>query len=134
MEEAFTAYLIGSVSLQAIISNRADWNIRPQASNTPSITLSVVSSNPTYSDEGDANLTPTRIQIDSWAKTYALSKSTSRAVFDRLNSNGAKFNQGNFEFQISFKEDENESFERSTAGEELYRVQQDFIIWYKEIN
>lgn len=134
MEEAFAAYLVASGDLAAIVGQRIDWAIRPQAEATPAITLHNITSFPVYADEGDTGLSYARIQTDSWAKTYAEAKAAARAITERLNSNGSKFVQSGIEFQISYKADEQDSFERGAAAESLYRVRQDFDIWFKEEN
>lgn len=134
MEEAFTAYLLGSVTLTGIIGTRLTWSTRPQVDNTPACDMINVSSIPEYSDDGEDGLAFARIQIDSWAKTYALAKNASRAVTARLSNGGtAKFVSGGFEFQGVFKEDEQDSFERGAAAEDLYRTRLDFTLLYKEI-
>jgi hypothetical protein len=53
-------------------------------------------------------------------------------MMDRLSGGTASFTKDNIEFQISFNEDEQDSFEHSVGAEDLYRVRLDFIIWYKE--
>lgn len=131
MEEAFVAYLLGGVDLQSLVNGRLTWAVRKQGSQTPAIVLHNISDMPVYSDEGDSGLASARIQTDSWGKTYAQAKDASRALFNRLNENGAKFTQGDYEFQFAFKEDEQDTFERGAAAEELYRTRLDFIIMYR---
>lgn len=131
MEEAFVTYLLGSSALIAIVGQRISWATRPQAELTPSIVLHNITAAPIYSDEGASGLSSARIQVDSWAKTYALAKEASRKVTERLSGGSASFNQSGVEFQVAFKEDEQDSFERGNAAEDLYRVRTDFILWYK---
>lgn len=131
MEEALVAYILAGVGVQAAVSNRITWAVRTQGSRTPAIVLHNISSVPVYSDEGDSGLASTRIQADSWAETYALAKNAARALTARLNENGAKFVSGDYEFQFAFKEDEQDSFERGAAAENLYRTRLDFIIMYR---
>ena len=138
MEEAFTNYLLGSTDLAALVSTRITWVMRPQASLLPSIVLHKISGAPEYSDEGEAGLLSARIQIDCWATNvppdsgYAIAKNVSRQVMARLSGDGAAFTQDGIEFQASFNEDGQDSFERGAGGEDLYRTRLDFIIWYKE--
>lgn len=133
MEEALTAYILGSVALAAIVGGRIDWAVRPQASLTPSIVLQNITTVPYYSDEGDTGLSTTRIQADCWAKTYALAKSAARELTNRLSGGQAKFIQSGIEFQTAFKEDEQDSFERGAAAEDLYRVRLDFTLIYRGV-
>jgi hypothetical protein len=133
MEEAFTNYLLGASGLTALVGPRITWATRPQASALPSVVLHKITSQPIYSDEGESGLTSARMQIDCWGATYAAAKGVARQVMARLSGGGASFTQSNFEFQASFAEDEQDSFERGAGGEDLYRVRLDFIIWYKEI-
>lgn len=138
MEEAFTNYLLGSTGLTDLIGERIDWATRPQASALPALVLHKISGAPEYSDEGEVGLLSARIQIDCWATNvpplsgYAIAKNVTREVMARLSGGGAAFTQDNFEFQASFNEDEQDSFERGAGGEDLYRTRLDFIIWYKE--
>ena len=132
MEEAFTAYLLGSTGLVALVVDRITWATRPQASALPAIVLHKISGAPEYADEGEVGLLSARIQVDCWGATYAAAKAVAREVMARLSAAGAAFNEGNFEFQASFNEDEQDSFERGAGGEDLYRSRLDFIIWYKE--
>ncbi len=132
MEEAFTQYLLGSTDLTDLVGQRITWATRPQASALPSIVLHKISGAPEYSDEGEAGLFSARIQIDCWGSTYAAAKGVGREVMARLSGGGASFTQEGMEFQASFNEDEQDSFERGAGGEDLYRTRLDFIIWYKE--
>lgn len=132
MEEAFVAYLAGSTGLTAIVGDRIDWAVRPQAELTPSVVLHNIVSTPVYSDEGFSGLTSVRIQVDHWAKTYALAKQASRETTQRLTGTNTQFTYGGFFFQSVLKEDEQDTFEQGAAAEELYRVRLDFIIMYKE--
>lgn len=132
MEEAFTNYLLGSTDLAALVGERITWATRPQASLLPAIVLHKISGAPEYADEGEVGLLSARIQIDCWGGTYAEAKAVAREVMARLSGDGAAFNQDNIEFLSCFNEDEQDSFERGTGGEDLYRVRQDFSIWYKE--
>lgn len=134
MEEAFIDYLVTSSAIQNVVSDKIDWNIRPQSKNTPAISLHVVSSIPIYSDEGFSGLSSARIQMNHWALTYKLAKEASRATTARLTENGSKFIHGGFEFQVSFKEDEQDETEQGAAEELLHNVRTDFIIMYKETN
>ncbi len=134
MEEAFAKYLSEDAGVIAAIGEQIDWVIHPQAKDKPYIVLHNITSVPVYSDEGFAGLTYSRIQIDHWARTYAQAKEASRATTARLNSGGSKFTQDGIEFQVSFKVDEQDSFERRNAAEELFRVRLDFDIWYQEEN
>lgn len=131
MEEAFAKYLSESSGLQAIVGDQIDWVKHPQGKESPYIVLHNVTTLPVYSDEGLAGLSYSRIQIDHWAKTYALAKSASRETTQRLDSGGSKFTQDSIEFQVSFKADEQDSFERGAAEENMYCVRIDVDLWYK---
>lgn len=133
MEEALTSYLLAGTSLVTLIGQSLTWNVRQQGGPSPAIVLHNISSIPTYTDEGDANLTSTRIQSDTWASTWQAAKDASRELTNRMTAGGlGKFTHGGFEFQVSFKEDEQESFEREVAALDLYRVRIDFNLLYKQ--
>lgn len=128
MEESFVSYLLGSAGLTALVGQRIDWSIRPQASSLPQIVLHVIDSNPYYTDEGESGLSSSRIQIDCWGRTYAESKNVSRQVMSRIS--GVEFSQGGITFQLSHCVDQQDDFERSDS-EEFYRVRMDFIVIFK---
>lgn len=133
MEEALTAWLLGSTELSGLVSNRLTWATRPQASALPAGVLQKISGAPLYADEGQVGLFTARIQVDWWGGTYAETVAAARAGAARLSGPSGRFTSGNFDFRISFVENEFDSFERGLAGADLYRRSQDFIILYKEI-
>jgi hypothetical protein len=132
MEEAFTNYLLTSVGLGILVGPRITWGVRPQASALPAIVLHKIDGSPQYADEGEVGLFTARIQIDNWGVTYASAKNVSREAMARLSGGGAAFTYDNFDFDISFNESGQDTFELGDGGEHLYRVRLDFTIWYKE--
>lgn len=129
MEEAFVTYLLGSAGLTALIGQRADWAIRPQASSLPQLVLHVIDSAPYYTDEGPSGLSSARIQIDCWGRTYAESKTVARQIMNRIS--GVTFTEGGITFQLSHCVDQNDDFDRGAGDEEFYRVRLDFIVIFK---
>lgn len=137
MEETFVNHLLASSGLTALVGPRITWAKRPQASALPSIVLHRIAGAPLYADEGEVGLSSARIQVDIWAKDaggesgYLIAKRVAREML-ALMTPAARFSSGNFIFSACFLENEQDSFERGAGGDELYRVRQDFIIWYKE--
>lgn len=132
MEEALTNHLLAGTALSSLVANRITWATRPQASALPAVVLHKISGAPLYADDGETGLFDGRIQVDSWGRTYSEAKNAARAVKDRLAGPDGRFASSGFDFRVSFLEDEQDTFERGTAGDGLYRTRQDFIILYKE--
>lgn len=130
MEEAITKYLLNSASLVALIGSNLTWALRPQGDDPPGIVLTTVSNIPQYSDSGEAGLASSRVQIDCWGVNYLQAKQVAREVKALLS--GVSFDQDGIEFQGSFTEDEQDSFEEGVGGDNLNRVRLDFNLWYSQ--
>jgi hypothetical protein len=128
MQEALTAYLLGSSGLAALVSNRITWAARPQASALPSVTLHTIDDIPGYVTTGPDGLASSRIQVDCWGLTYAEAKLASRAVEARLS--GMSVTVSGVALRGGFKQGERDSFEQAAAGGDVYRTSTDYIIWH----
>lgn len=136
MEQALTAYLLARPALAAMVGQRITWAGRPQGSALPAIVLHLIDRLPQYTMGGTASVTPQRIQVDVWSKDspgvsgFATVKDLARELSAALS--GVAMTVNGIAFLGSFKEGERDSFEQGSAGEALYRVSQDFIIWTRE--
>jgi hypothetical protein len=134
MEEALVAHLLADVVLAALVVDRITWAVRPQGSTLPALVLTRIDGLPDYTMAGPSGLVSSRIQVDSWAQTYAAAKDAARAAEAALSGIDVEIGDGNSPATVTtlrggFKQGERDDFEKSAGGVELYRVSQDFIIW-----
>lgn len=130
MEEALIARLLGSAAVIALISNRVFPGAVPQGAPMPAIVLNVLTGAPLYADDGECGLAETRVQIDSWADSYAAAKKLGRAVHQALSAFDGTVN--GVEFQSVTLEDERDLRESgANAAEYRYRNSRDFIVWHR---
>jgi hypothetical protein len=127
MEEALANYLLGASGITDLVVDRITCGTLPQGEAVPAIVLNKIDGLPEYSDEGEAGLSSARIQIDSYADTYAAAKSVARAVKALLS--GASFEQDRIKFD-TFIEDEQDSFEEATGPDRRFRVRLDITAWH----
>jgi hypothetical protein len=107
-------YLDDYSGLTALVGERMSPLIRDQNETLPCVTLSLVSVDPQNHLNGAPTLDQNRVQIDSWATTYAGARAVAAAVRTALESAGLNLIS---EFD-TFESDVNE-----------YRVTQDFSVW-----
>lgn len=80
MEEALVAYLLSVGGLSTLVGTRINWEQRPQASDLPAITLTVVSVQRDRHYTGRSGLSSSRVQADCWGRTYDEAKRVGRAL------------------------------------------------------
>src|SRR4051812_46510481 len=80
MEEALVAYLLANAGVAALAGTRIYWGERPQGDALPAIVLFKVSPNRDVTLAGPSGLIGPRVQIDCLGGSYALAKTTARAV------------------------------------------------------
>lgn len=134
MEEDFTGLLLATSGITNLLQKDGsnipaiNWNTRRQEVGSPAIVLHLIDSIPEYADDGEAGLFSSRVQVDVWAMTFREAMEASRAVKTRVS--GVKETAGDTEFQGIYIEDEQTSFEESTAGERLHRVRLDLLVMH----
>lgn len=133
MEEALAAFLLANAGLQTLVSNRINWNVRPQNNGTPAIVLLKVSGTRGYTATGPDRLIESRVQCDCWGKNFLQTKQVARAAVAAFN--GIKGVRGGVRFQSAFVDSERDDFDQgsnvqSGTAERLYRTSLDIIIWY----
>lgn len=130
MEEDLIAKLSETTALTTLVQNKINWLTIPQGETVPAIVLSKLSSVGQINHDGPDNLYETGIQFDCWAKTFA----ESSAIRDALKATllGAKFTQGDTEFQGCFLDSERDSFEDygEQSPERYYRCSIDMRVWH----
>lgn len=129
VEADLIRYMKGHAPLTALVGQRIYPLTRPQGAQSPSITVTRISGNPVYSDEGEAGIQQLRVQIDAWGTTYAQVKSTTEAVRARL-SGTRDVTEGDTTFILVDLEDERERQESgSNMSEYLANISTDWLVW-----
>ncbi|SDP40613.1 Protein of unknown function [Filomicrobium insigne] len=130
MEEAMIARLLADPGVAAYASTRIYPVSRPQGDLLPAVTLQRIDGGPTYSDDGETGLGNARVQIDTWAATYEVAKTLSRAVTASLSAFHGIV--GGIDFQTILLNDARDF--REAGGnqvEYLFRVSLDFNVWWR---
>lgn len=83
MEEDLISRLLADSSVSAQVGSRVVPNVAPTDYQGPYIVMQVISDNPDHHAQGPG-LDRARIQLDSYARTYANAKTTARAARDSL--------------------------------------------------
>lgn len=129
MEKSLIAYLLAFPALQALVSNRINWQVKPQGTLNPYVVLNVVSGVRDANYQSHDALVQTRLQADCWGLTFASAKAVGDAVQERLLSfRGAYL--GTY-FDGIFLDSERHGYDASQTPDKLYRVSIDFMIWHK---
>ncbi|MFN7177115.1 MAG: DUF3168 domain-containing protein [Thermaurantiacus sp.] len=128
MEEALIGFLLSDGPLAALVGNRIHDTVNEQGSQLPRLRLSLINSVPAYADDGEAGITESRIQIDTFAPTRTIALSVSRAVFARLSAVSQTI--AGVDFQTIEKVGEQSTFETPPDRVDVFRVRQDFMIWH----
>lgn len=128
MEELLVTLLASSPPLVSLVNQRIQWGTREQASGLPAVSLAKVSGGPVYSDEGEAGLTETRVQIDCWASTFGTATAVARAVQAQLSGHFDGF----FRY-ISLDVSRDLSEGGGNQAEYQHRTSMDFIILHGSI-
>lgn len=129
MEEALVARLLASAGVSALVGTRIHWIDRPQAEALPAVTLQLVSASRSYTFQGPCGLSGSRVQFDSWGRTYAEAKTLARAIRDEMEPPAT---QDDIEFSASFLDSEQDMpTEDIAGGVKVHRVSQDFFVWWK---
>ena len=80
MHTALTARLLDDAAVAAIAGNDVHWVTRPQGSDLPAVTLSVVAGSRDVHLKGYSGLRSTDVQADCWAASFAEAKALVEAV------------------------------------------------------
>ena len=127
LEAVLYAHLSSYAGLVAIVSDRIYPVIMPQNPTYPTVTFQRIDGPREHAFVVDAGLAHPRIQVDSWGKSYASVKSVAtqlRGAMERWADETT-----NPVVLDSFLENDEDTQEAETG---LYRVRQDYIVWYRE--
>jgi hypothetical protein len=131
VEESLVALLLADAGLEALVTNRINWNVKPQASGLPAIILTEASGTPDYHAQGPSGLVESRVQVDVWGKTYGQMKTVARAVEARLS--GMREISGGTQFQGAFLQSSRASFEEGSGGVQMHRSSMDFMVHHRKV-
>lgn len=126
-------HLIGLSAVTALVSQRVHPQTLPQKTDYPAITFMQVSGvrEITMGTVGGSGLAAPRIQITSWAETYAEAKEVSDAV--RVGTDGFSGTFGSTTVKAVVMEGETDTEDRDPKSGRLYfGVIQDYAVWHDE--
>lgn len=84
MQEALTARLLASASIEASAGDRISWGERPQGEALPALSMELIDGGRDYTHEGPVDLTYGLVQFDCWANTYLEAVQLSRALIAEM--------------------------------------------------
>lgn len=105
-------------ALSGLASGRVYPIVMPEKGTVPAIVYQRISSTPENTLDGGATIDQIRIQVDTYAKTYAEAKNLASQVRTALESSSAK---ATLQTDVDFFE----------PDVKLYRVTQDFYCWQR---
>ncbi len=130
MIEALISRLKATSAVTDLVDQRIYPGRRQQAAEYPAISLVLISGAPVYTDDGEAGLENSRVQIDCWGLSYTSAKLAARAVRESLSAFVGT--AGGVVFQyilLDAERDFNES--GGNAAEYPFRTQLDFNVWHE---
>jgi hypothetical protein len=105
------------------------WVQRPQTSLLPSVVLYRISNIPDYTMDGPSGLIESRVQMDTFAKSYAEAKNTSRILINNIS--GFHGTIGDTKFNLVSIDGERDIYDASeNDAERFYRVSVDLLIYH----
>lgn len=129
MEEALVDLLLADAGVAAALANRIWWARAPQGTPArPYCVLRVISGVPDHHMGAPSGLVRSRIQADVYGETYAQAKTAARATKAAID--GYRGLAGARTFQGAFIDGERDLPDEDDAGEHLFAVSFDFILWH----
>ncbi len=129
VEIAVINYLLAAATVAAVVVDRIYPLARPQASMLPAATVRRISGGPLYADDGEVGLLDARLQIDSYATTYAAAKDLAKLVSDQLSAVRDVVQSGTTVLYAMLDSEQDLREGGSDEFEYLYRVRQDYRVW-----
>lgn len=129
------AYLLADAALSALVVTRVFPVKLPQGQLNPSVVYSRISGVGDHHMRGPSGLARPRIQIDCWAVSADLSSQLARLVKNRIDGFRGEMEFGSNSPKDSltvlgvFFDSERDFYD---DGNEMYRVSQDYFIWFRE--
>jgi hypothetical protein len=127
LEEALYTRLSNYAGLSVLVGARIYPIKMPEAPTYPCVTYQRVDTVREHGMTADHGLTHPRMQVDSWAVTFAAAKAVGEQVrlalqrWDDVTSSPVVLD--------SFLDNTEDTFE---SGANIYRVRHDFIVWHRE--
>lgn len=123
------AFLLGDVALSAAVGGSRIYPVvLPQGAVLPAVTyLEVSAARPHASPQGPLGHAGSRIQVDTWATTYAGALDLAELIRKRLD--GYRGPAGAEMIQGAFLDGSREFYEDVPRQ---WRVSRDYIVWYRE--
>jgi len=112
--QTIRALLVAAPAVTALVGQRISPAFRAQGEDVPCVTLTLVAVTPQNHLAGVPTLDQNRVQVDSWAATYAGARDVAAAVRTALEAAGLAMES---------------EFDEYEAEVEEYRVSQDFYVW-----
>jgi hypothetical protein len=84
METALRSRLKNDAGVSALVGSRVDWTQRPQGTSAPCVVLTAIADNRDQHFQGFAGFRSTRIQIDCYAATKAVSVALREAIISAV--------------------------------------------------
>lgn len=130
MYQALRSRLLTGDGMAALVSNRVDWDERPQGKPLPAITLQVVTDPDEQTYEGPQILRSTLVQMDIWAidraTTVAIKKAALPAILPAIRMDAIRFEQS----FVSDSQDTTETATVSSIGTStVFRTRVDLRVW-----
>lgn len=121
IEAEIRTHLISASAISSLVGNRVYPGVRKEEEGLPALTYTMIFDDPHMDLDGvNGGLRQVRVQIDMWAKTYAVVLSLEAAVKARMNTAATNFKS----VQLGTMLDD---FEPETR---LYRRTREFSVWY----
>lgn len=121
---ALRARATGDGTLAALISTRADWAQRKQSDPLPALTFLLVSDERPQHLKGFDGLLPSRVQVDSYAKTHKAAWTVAEAALSALVSGGTF---SGHKFSRAIVDLPPRDFPETVGTETVFRVSMDLL-------
>lgn len=127
MQGALRARLLAAAPVTTLVGQRVYWVDRPQSAALPAIVLQTISDPRPQHLKGFEELRETRVQLDTFALTYAQAKEIAEAAIAAIvpehTGNGIIFNRALVESVRDLGE--------QTATQFVHRTSVDLIMWWQ---
>lgn len=128
--EALYSKLSGTAGVTAIVGLRIYPMVLPALCEYPAVSFQKISDVPHHLMGSDSSLRSPRYQVDCWAETFSGVRALAEAVRAALqDATGTWGGAGGVVVQRAFLDMEIE-FAENPGDATVYRVSQDYIIWY----
>lgn len=137
MEEALRTYIMALTGMSSAVGSRVDWGLSPQGRPYPSVVLWNISSIEQMNLAGPGGWVRSRVQADSWAKTFKQARDISHIMAPpgrKAGLNGLRATIGDYRFRI-FVIDRDASTDEDKADSSgvVHRSRLDLDVWHSRI-